>query len=72
MNDKLTSKQTERQDEVDNACYALLLNLSGKTEKELPWDIYYISKIRQAAQEVVVDNLDLMTEMEFYPYIEEE
>ena len=63
----LTGKQLRRQDSVDNLCNALLEDLAGK---EIDWDMEHISAVREAAQEVIVDKLHLMTEMEFYPFIE--
>ena len=63
-----SSEQSERQDWVDNACHGLLTELAGW--KEVEWNIEHISAIREAVQEIIVDELHLMTEMEFYPYIE--
>jgi hypothetical protein len=34
------------------------------------WDIESIGKIRDAAKKVIVDDLGLMTEQEFYPFLE--
>jgi len=68
---ELTQKQLDRQDAVDNECHDLLNSLGSKTSADsVPWDIELISIVREAVQEVVVDKLHLMTEMEFYPYIE--
>jgi hypothetical protein len=67
MNIELVKAQVERQDFVDNACQDLLNDLAGK---QLDWDIEQIQVVREACQEVIVDHLKLMSEMEFYPYIE--
>jgi hypothetical protein len=60
----LSQEQLDRQDEVDNECQALLQRLSNKV---LGWDIALITKVRDAAQEVLVSDLKLMTEDDFYP-----
>ena len=71
----LTNAQTERQDMVDNACHRFLNELAAASDPGnsgsdvIDWDMEYISAIREAAQEVIVDKLHLMTEMKFYPYI---
>jgi hypothetical protein len=65
---ELTKNQIERQDLVDDKCYELLVELAGK---ELIWNIEQIYKVRQSVQSVIVDDLKLMTENEFYPYMEE-
>lgn len=67
---ELTGAQTDRLDCVDNAIHALLNDLA--MGQEIEWDIELISIVREAVQEVIVDKLHLMTEMEFYPYIEDE
>jgi hypothetical protein len=75
--ESLTDAQVERQDEVDNACHRLLNELAAASQVAhhgndlVEWDIEHISAIREAVQEVLVDKLHLMTELEFYPYIEE-
>jgi hypothetical protein len=66
MKEELTTKQTERQDLVDNAIQALLEHLTGK---QIEWNIEIISNIREEIQDQIVNRLELMTEMEFYPYL---
>jgi hypothetical protein len=66
---ELMKEQTDRQDIVDNACYGLICELAKASD--VRWDIEYISKVREAVQNVIVDQLHIMSEMEFYPYIEE-
>ncbi len=77
MPDELTRAQMDKQDEVDNACYELICNLSPNTtrdpktmESTLSWDIYLITKVREAVEEVICDDLKLMSHMAFYPWIE--
>lgn len=66
---ELTAKQIGQQDFIDSNIYGLLV---GVSEKEIEWDMELISIVREAVQEVICDRLKLMTEMEFYPYIEHE
>jgi hypothetical protein len=68
-NGELSLREIERQDCVDNAVFRLILDCSPE-EADINWDIELIGKIRDALQEVLVDDLKLMTEQEFYPYIE--
>jgi len=68
MKQKITFTQFERQDFVDNACFNLLKELSGK---DLEWDINLISQVRDSVQDILVDQLKIMDAIEFYPYIEE-
>jgi hypothetical protein len=65
--DELTPAQRERQDTVDNVCHRLLEELAGK---ELPWDMEHIGELREVVQDIIVDKLHIMTELEFYPYLE--
>lgn len=67
---ELTKEQIQRQDIVDNACHKLLIELAVGPEVAA-WDIENISIIRETAKEVIVDKLHLMTEMEFYPHMED-
>lgn len=66
--DELTDEQIERQDRVDNVIHLLLIDLGAHSE--IPWNIELIGIVRDAVQEVVCNRLKLMTEMEFYPYVE--
>lgn len=66
---ELTVEQEKRQEYVDDEIDILLVNLSnGKLNT---WDIENIGLVRDAVKSVIVEKLHLMTEMEFYPYIEE-
>ncbi|MFA5376705.1 MAG: hypothetical protein WC455_13235 [Dehalococcoidia bacterium] len=69
---ELTDAQLGQQDFVDDEIQSLICRLANKEEGELEWDIELISIVREAVQEVVCDRLNLMTEMEFYPYIADE
>ena len=57
--------ETYQQDLVDNAIYALLQELSPKP---IEWDIAVIGEVRDVVQKVLVDELHLLTEQQFYPY----
>lgn len=67
---ELTQEQILRQDNVDGACYGLICELAKVSD--IPWDMEHISEVREAVQSVLVDKLHIMSEMEFYPYIEEQ
>jgi|WetSurSiteA1Bulk_404760.scaffolds.fasta_scaffold99521_2 hypothetical protein len=64
-----TQIETERQDIVDNLIYCLIEDLIPET-KQIEWDMEYIAQVRDVIKDIVVDELGLMTEMEFYPYRE--
>jgi len=64
---EFTNAQTDRQDVVDNACHNLLNELSMGTPVE--WNMEHIGKVRDAVQQVLVEDLHLLTEMQFHPYI---
>lgn len=70
MNDELTTEQTKRQDEVDNAIMQTVLSLVPEEKQELfAWDVHFISQIRNEMREWVVEHIGAMTEQEFYPFI---
>jgi len=64
-----TGAETDRQDIVDNLIYQLLTDLAP-WGTEIDWDTEYIAEVRDVIQEILVDELGLMTEMQFYPYRE--
>ncbi len=66
----LTEQQIDRQDYVDNAIFSLM-RVINPSNKEIEWDIEKIGKIRDVLKEWFVDKLNLTTEQEFYPYLEE-
>ena len=67
---ELTQSQLTRQDHIDNLIYDLLQDCVPP-EQYIPWDIEYIGEIRDTVQGIIVDKLKIMSEMEFYPYVEE-
>ena len=73
---ELTQMQIDQQDAVDEACFDLIRRMAGEdTDSDEPgiieWDMELISKVREAVQEVVCDDLKIMSPMVFYPWIEE-
>ncbi len=62
---ELTKEEIQKQDYVDMCCFGLLQMLAKPGN--IKWDIEQIGIIRDAAQEVICDNLLLMTAQEFYP-----
>lgn len=69
--EEFTERETDRQDEVDNAIHQMLCDLAPWGQGELiEWDIEDISNVRDVIQEILVDKLKLMTEQQFYPYRE--
>lgn len=70
MKDQLTRAQMNRQDLVDNAILYMLESILPDCKIE--YNSATFAKIRITVQDVVVNNMGLMTEMDFYPYWEEE
>ena len=66
----LTQQQIAQQDFVDNAIFSLMRSLNP-SNKEIEWDIEMIGEMRDVLKEWLVDKLNLTTEQEFYPYLEE-
>ena len=66
----LTQQQIAQQDFVDNTIFSLLRSVNP-SNKEIEWDIEMIGEIRDVLKEWLVDKLNLTTEQEFYPYLEE-
>jgi tRNA uridine 5-carbamoylmethylation protein Kti12 len=64
----LTKRQIERQDFVDNEIFEFLQKFLPPS-KTMQWDIEVIGAIRDAIQEQIVDKQKLMSEAQFYPYI---
>jgi hypothetical protein len=67
---ELTDSQLARQDFVDNSIFELIQSLSPP-HKEIVWDIEMIGEVRDRIAQWVVERLNVMDEMSFYPYIEE-
>jgi hypothetical protein len=68
---ELTQQQIAQQDFVDNAIFSLIQS-ANPSNKEIEWDIEMIGEIRDVVKEWLVDKLNLTTEQEFYPYLEEQ
>ena len=66
---ELTDKQNGQIDAIHNACYQLVCDLTGQ---ELNWNLEWIGEVADTVEWVVCKHLKLMTEMEFYPYVEED
>ncbi len=49
-NPELTDAMIRRNDEIDNAVYALILTLTEKTAEDLPWNMEIIADVTQAAK----------------------
>ena len=64
----LTKLQIERQDFVDSEIFELLQKFLPPS-KTMEWDIEAIATIRDVIQEQIVDKQELMSEVQFYPYI---
>jgi len=67
---ELTKKEIERQDFVDNLIFHLINEINPKPV-EIDWNIEMISEIRDSISIWIVDYLELCSEYEFYPFIEE-
>ncbi len=67
---ELTQKQLQRQDFVDNEIHYLLEKLNP-TDTPIDWNIENIAQIRDTVQEILTERLNLCTETEFYPFLEE-
>lgn len=67
---ELTQEQIDRQDFVDNAIARMLSEISGKTSIYGWHDINDIGAIRDVAEKLIVHDWRLLTEQEFYPFIE--
>ena len=65
---RLTEKQIERQDFVDNQIFELMQKLLP-VSKTLKWDIEAISEIRDAIQAQVIGKKGVINEAQFYPYL---
>jgi hypothetical protein len=65
---KLNRRQLNRLYYVHNTIHKMLIELSGT---EIEWDMHYIGRIADIAQEQICGKLKVMPEMEFMPYNEE-
>ena len=64
---ELTAEQIERQDYVDNEIHSMMCELSGNDDLE--WNIEPIAEIREIIYEYL-EKEGVMSEMDFYPYME--
>jgi len=65
---ELTNQQIVRQDFVDNKIFELINELLPPSKK-VEWDIAIISTVRESIRQEIVDELKIMNESEFYPFI---
>ncbi len=65
---KLTKKQIERQDFVDNQVFELIQKLLPSS-KQIEWNIEAIGAIREIIRTEFVEKTGIMDEKCFYPYI---
>lgn len=63
---KLTKRQIERQDLVDNEIFELMRKLTPFS-KRVRWDIEMIGAVREAVRMQVVDERKIFSEKRFYP-----
>jgi len=65
---RLTKKQIERQDFVDNQIIELMQKLLP-VSKTIEWDIEAIGAIRDAIRAQVIGKKGVISEAQFYPYL---
>ncbi len=63
---KLTKRQVERQDLVDNEIFGLIRKLVPSS-KRVKWDIEMIGAVRETIREQVVDERKIISDKRFYP-----
>lgn len=68
---ELTRAQLRRQDEVDNAILELARSLAPEGAA-VEWDAEMIYSIRDKLEYWLCERLGVMSDMEFYPYLEDE
>ena len=68
---ELTKKQIDRQDYIDNAIYHLVRDLNPSS-RYIDWNIEMIGDIRDMIEVWLVRELELCSDMEFYPYLQDE
>ncbi len=68
---ELTKKQIDRQDYVDNAIYHLVCDLNPSS-RNIDWNIEMIGDIRDMVEVWLARELELCSDMEFYPYLQNE
>ena len=65
---RLTKKQIERQDFVDNQIFELMQKLLPES-RTIEWDIEAIGEIRDAIRAQIVNKKRIINEAQFYPYL---
>ena len=70
--EELSQTQIDRQDMVDNAIYQLFLELNPNPNKQIDWDIHWISEVREVVERVIVHEMEACDDLTFYPYLVEE
>ncbi|HVX15925.1 MAG TPA: hypothetical protein VHC22_32375 [Pirellulales bacterium] len=63
---ELSDEQCRRQEDVEDAIWALLQELAGK---KVEWDVSLFAAVRDVISQEF-DTRGIMSEMEFYPFIE--
>jgi len=56
---ELTDEMVERNDEIDNAVYELILTLTEKTDDELPWNMEMIGTVTDAVKNLLWEQFKL-------------
>lgn len=64
---ELTDAEIQRLDDNHNCIHQMLCSLAAT---EVPWDMEFIAAIEDIAEEFICDRLELMTAMEFSPYVD--
>ena len=67
---ELTDAQLRRQDYVNGLIFETIINMHPAAGG-IEWNIEMIGEVRDRIRYWLVDRLDLIDEMRFYPYIEE-
>ncbi len=68
---QLTNLEISRQDYVDGIIFKLIQSLNP-TKQPIEWNIEMIGDIRDTIEDWIVTNMNICTEKDFYPFIEEE
>ena len=66
---QLTKRQINRQDFVDNQMFELIQKLLPPS-KQIDWNVEVIGAVRDTIREQIVDKQKIVSEEQFYPYLE--
>jgi len=66
---QLTKRQINRQDFVDNQIFELIQKLLPPS-KQIDWNVEVIGAVRDTIREQIVDKQKIVSEEQFYPYLE--